>query len=149
MIFLWRWIKYIFFNSIPRYRMTRDVKSRLENDFQASGKIMTTDMYNQKAVTFVRSGIVGIPDLTMIVKNKGKKYCLVGERKGRNYRGSVRQHEMNQVQLYMYMLTIYQPYPVIGRIAYNDKVIDVTFDSVLVKNIIGHKGDCLRALKTI
>lgn len=149
MFFLYRWLKFYIFRSIPRYSISRDVQSRLFRDFHFTGKIISTDMFDQRSVKLTRSNIVGVPDLIAIVKDKGKKYCLIGERKGRLYKGNVRGHERNQVLLYMYLMQAYQPYPVIGRIAYNDRCIDIDLDASLIKSILSKKRSCMRLLKSL
>jgi hypothetical protein len=146
MITIWRFFKFYVLNSLGHQRVPREIRGKLEQVFQCRGKLIFTDMFDLPAPILRRGIIVGTPDCVKLVKNGGKRFCLVGERKGRNYKGSVRQHEFNQVLLYMHILESYQPYPVIGRIAYNNQCIDIDFDKLHLKSILKQKRRCLSIL---
>lgn len=143
------WFVYYFSNRFPSQSIPRNVKQMVLSDFSCTGKIRSTDLYRQKSMLFHRKGIAGMPDAVIFVKHNGKRYCLICERKGRNIGRGTRKHEVNQVLLYMFILRAYQPYPVLGRIAYNDSYVDIKYDESEIDSMLKRKPSCIRVLNKI
>lgn len=98
-------------------------------------KVLFTDLGGRSDKLFLKyKGVTGVADA--IFKRKGCRKIVVGEYKGRKYRGFIRIYEYYQVILYAGMVKAHFGRPVECLLAFDDKVMPFEFDEMLFNRLI-------------
>lgn len=97
--------------------------------------IIGTDLGGRDNKIFLRFlPIIGAPDA--VFRGKSNKRVIVGEFKGRKFRGIVRLYEYYQIMLYLGMARKTYKKEVAGKLAFTDKVLDIEFDPATFEALV-------------
>lgn len=141
--------KYAWINNIKEYYPCEPIQmAKNAMGITEQVKVIALDIYGQKGRKFDACGIVGIPDVVMITQGQTPT-IVVGELKGRLYNNRCRDYELNQIQLYMFLLHFRYRLPVEGRLVYKDHSLSVAFNDALCFQILANINECRASLDSI